>query len=59
MAESLGLVTVAEGLEFADQVEQAREAHCELGQGFFFARPVDARSVRDLIAGDSSRFDAA
>ncbi|HEY9827884.1 MAG TPA: EAL domain-containing protein [Stenomitos sp.] len=42
LALSLGLTTVAEGMESTTQVAQLRALRCELGQGFVFARPLDA-----------------
>jgi diguanylate cyclase (GGDEF)-like protein/PAS domain S-box-containing protein len=41
MAQGLGLETVAEGIEHADQLEFLRAAGCQVGQGFLFSRPLD------------------
>ena len=40
MAQALGLVTVAEGVETHEQAELVRSAGCQLGQGYLFARPM-------------------
>jgi diguanylate cyclase (GGDEF)-like protein len=51
LAGALGLLTVAEGIETAQQREHVAELGCDLGQGYLFSRPVDAETVRALIAG--------
>ncbi len=42
MARTLGLETLAEGVETAEQVELLRELGCDSVQGFYFGRPVNA-----------------
>jgi diguanylate cyclase (GGDEF)-like protein len=39
LGRSLGLEMVAEGIERPDQARRVRQAGCELGQGYLFARP--------------------
>ncbi len=39
MSESLGILTVAEGIETAEQAARMRALGCTFGQGFFFAQP--------------------
>ena len=41
LASSLGLRTVAEGIEHGNQARELRALECGLGQGFHFARPLD------------------
>ena len=41
MARQLGLHVVAEGIEREEQVALLRSLHCESGQGYLFARPLD------------------
>ena len=48
MGRSLGIKTVAEGIETAEQAARLRDLGCSYGQGYFFARPVAA----DRIASD-------
>jgi EAL domain-containing protein (putative c-di-GMP-specific phosphodiesterase class I) len=40
MSQSLNLATVAEGVERASQAQWLRGAHCTLGQGYLWSRPV-------------------
>jgi len=47
-ARSMRLVTVAEGVEDAQQARWLHQAGCDLGQGFLWSRPVDLAQARDL-----------
>lgn len=49
LAQSLGLEIIAEGVETSDQRTQLQGLDCQLGQGYFFARPMDAESVEKLM----------
>ncbi|RMF13872.1 MAG: EAL domain-containing protein [Gammaproteobacteria bacterium] len=40
MAGELNLKVVAEGIEYENQASWLRQAGCQVGQGFFFARPM-------------------
>jgi diguanylate cyclase (GGDEF)-like protein len=53
----LGITVVAEGVEDADTAEWLRLARCDVGQGYFFSRPVAADRIPDLVsaASDASR----
>ena len=42
MGASLRMVTIAEGIETAHQLEVLRSSHCDEGQGYFFSPPVGA-----------------
>lgn len=42
MAKSLGMKTVAEGVETRLQADSLRALGCDYGQGYYFGRPVDA-----------------
>lgn len=48
LARDLGLTTVAEGIEHANQRETLTELGCHLAQGYLFSAPVDAGSARRL-----------
>jgi diguanylate cyclase (GGDEF)-like protein len=49
LADSLGLRTVAEGIEDHRQLGRLRELGCLLGQGYLFARPLAASDVTELL----------
>jgi PAS domain S-box-containing protein len=49
LAHNLGLKVVAEGAETADQVSLLKQLKCELGQGYFFARPGDHNAAQALL----------
>jgi EAL domain-containing protein (putative c-di-GMP-specific phosphodiesterase class I) len=42
----LGLHVTAEGIEGSNQLASLRSMGCELGQGFLFAKPMDATALR-------------
>jgi EAL domain-containing protein (putative c-di-GMP-specific phosphodiesterase class I) len=50
LAADLDLRPVAEGIERADQLEKLLDLHCDLGQGFYFARPLPMDGIDDLLA---------
>ena len=49
LAASLGLRTVAEGVESDDQAALLREMRCGHAQGFHFARPVAPAAIAELL----------
>jgi predicted signal transduction protein with EAL and GGDEF domain len=49
MSNSLRVITVAEGIENAEQAERMRALGCTYGQGFFFARPLAADDVAAAV----------
>ena len=42
LGKTLGLLTLAEGIESPDELAQVRAAGCRYGQGYHFARPLTA-----------------
>ena len=48
MSDSLGMKTVAEGMETASEVAALRALGCGQAQGFYFWRPMDAAAMRAL-----------
>ncbi|GAB1691367.1 putative bifunctional diguanylate cyclase/phosphodiesterase [Krasilnikovia sp. M28-CT-15] len=52
IGRALRLQTVAEGVETSAQWTTLRELGCDLGQGFYFARPAEADVIARLLAGD-------
>ena len=49
LADTLGLLTVAEGVESADQHQQVAALNCDFAQGFLFARPLSADDVHEMV----------
>ncbi|MCA6510182.1 MAG: EAL domain-containing protein [Pseudanabaena sp.] len=49
LAKSLGMLTIAEGVETQEQLDQIRELECEFCQGYLFSRPVEAKAARDIL----------
>jgi EAL domain-containing protein (putative c-di-GMP-specific phosphodiesterase class I) len=58
LGRALGLEVVAEGIETEPQASALRRLGCRLGQGFHFARPLEAAQVEALAAAAPSA-DAA
>jgi diguanylate cyclase (GGDEF)-like protein/PAS domain S-box-containing protein len=50
LGHSLGLDTVAEGIETEAELSALKQLGCETGQGFYFSRPVSAEEVERLLA---------
>lgn len=49
LAQNLGMKVVAEGVETAPQLEAIKDLQCEMVQGFFFSKPVEAEVARKLL----------
>ena len=49
LAHTLGLQTIAEGIEEPEQLQHLRELDCEMGQGFLFARPAEPDGIAQLL----------
>ena len=49
LGRSLGMVTTAEGVETADQLEQLRAEGCDEMQGYLFSPPQPLEVVDSLI----------
>ncbi len=54
MAKSLGLETIAEGIETAEQQEMLIAAGCVYGQGYFLAKPLTAEKISALLSQNRS-----
>ena len=55
LGKSLGLNTVAEGVEDQSQVELLNALGCDLGQGWYFGKPVPATEVKQFKPPSSAR----
>ena len=53
LAQSLGMDAIAEGIESQMQREKLIAAGCTVGQGFYFARPIDRLDEVDRWLGDA------
>ncbi|MGH9009502.1 MAG: EAL domain-containing protein [Acidimicrobiia bacterium] len=49
LARTLGVATVAEGIETPEQLEELRRLGCTHGQGYLFSRPVEAAEFAGLL----------
>jgi EAL domain-containing protein (putative c-di-GMP-specific phosphodiesterase class I) len=49
LGDTLDLEVVAEGIELSEQWTTLRDLGCDLGQGYFFARPMPSRDVLDFV----------
>lgn len=45
LGRSLGIMTIAEGIETAEQASRVRDLGCTYGQGYFFAPPMPAEQL--------------
>jgi diguanylate cyclase (GGDEF)-like protein/PAS domain S-box-containing protein len=55
LGTSLSLDVVAEGIELPEQIESLRDLGCDLGQGFFFAKPMNEEAlVEYLVSGEKT-----
>jgi diguanylate cyclase (GGDEF)-like protein/PAS domain S-box-containing protein len=59
LGRTLNLKTVAEGIEEHEELDQLRSLECDLGQGYFFARPLGADVVGELLRHGQLRPDVA
>jgi diguanylate cyclase (GGDEF)-like protein/PAS domain S-box-containing protein len=50
MAHALNIRVTAEGVETAEQAERLRALDCDEVQGFYFARPMNARALENILA---------
>jgi len=54
LARDLGLVVVAEGIETAEQLERVQALGCDLGQGYYFAQPLDAEAFGAFLSANTA-----
>jgi diguanylate cyclase (GGDEF)-like protein len=49
LGKALSIETIAEGIEVARELEMLQEKECDGGQGFLFARPLDAEATKAFL----------
>lgn len=49
IARGLGIWVIAEGIEEEGQAEHLLSLDCKAGQGYYFSRPMDRDSVREML----------
>jgi diguanylate cyclase (GGDEF)-like protein len=52
---NLGITVVAEGVEDAETAMWLREHGCDIGQGYYFSRPIPATEIPGLVAEYAQR----
>ncbi|MEI6380260.1 MAG: EAL domain-containing protein [Cyanobacteriota bacterium ELA615] len=55
LAHALNMNVVAEGVENIIQLKQLVRMRCEMGQGYLFSRPVDAKIASKLVAFNANQ----
>ncbi len=54
LGKTLGLLTIAEGIEEGSQLKHLQHQGCDEGQGFLFSKPLPAEEIERLILRSSS-----
>lgn len=54
MARSLGMRTIAEGVETEAQMEYLRRAGCDEIQGYWFSRPLTPNGFEDFVKASTT-----
>ncbi len=49
MAKSLGITTIAEGIETESQLLILKDLGCDIGQGYFFAKPMSSDKLQEYM----------
>lgn len=49
LARKMGMSVVAEGIETAKQMQLLQKMGCDVGQGYFFRRPIPALEMQALL----------
>ncbi|MDM4768073.1 EAL domain-containing protein [Pelomonas sp. SE-A7] len=55
LADTMGMLVVAEGIEEKDQCEALHGLHCGYGQGYLFSRPMNAEQATRWLEAASAR----
>lgn len=54
MARAFDMHVVAEGVESSNHAAQLKELGADLGQGFYFSRPINGQGIDDFLSGEVS-----
>jgi diguanylate cyclase (GGDEF)-like protein len=54
LARSLGMDTIAEGIETVEQLAQLKALKCQYGQGYLLFKPLDKKTLESVIIGELS-----
>ena len=54
LAKALGLTTLAEGVEMADQFELLKQFGCQRAQGFLFGKPMTAQEFERFVSTEET-----
>ena len=49
VAQGMGMKTLAEGIENDEQLKILRSLKCDLGQGFYLSKPIDAKQIEKIL----------
>jgi EAL domain-containing protein (putative c-di-GMP-specific phosphodiesterase class I) len=55
LQQSAPLQLIAEGIETLDQAEVLKQSGIQMGQGYFYSRPVSFRKLEQIVAARKSR----
>ncbi len=55
LGATLGLQTIVEGIEHADQAQWLSDIGCEVAQGFYLAEPMDVATINTLLRAVAGR----
>jgi EAL domain-containing protein (putative c-di-GMP-specific phosphodiesterase class I) len=58
MSASLGLRTIAEGVETAEQLAFLKEQGCDEAQGFYYSKALPAARIEDFINARMAAIDS-
>jgi diguanylate cyclase (GGDEF)-like protein len=59
LGKTLGLETLAEGIEESEQYSQLQREQCDSGQGFLYARPLNVGAVETFLINQSESCDSS
>ena len=58
IADHLSVVTIAEGVETAEQLRALRNMGCDIVQGYFFSKPIPGPEYESFLLERKKQFDA-